>query len=463
MGPVKMLLLAVLLPTLAGCSMPLQRTGSERAIALYHERVGPRGALSLRGEDSARPGRRRAAGNRGRAPRTLTVDQAIALAQENSAQLAALEAGAVTAEAATLAADKHNNPELRISQLRLDQILTGEPQIRAALRVSPDRPGEIDADVAEARVEHAEALAEAREEEIAIEADVRWLFDDVALLDAEIAAAEAVAAARRSLAAQMKKRLDAAEATSLDETMAELSAVEAEANSASLRARRSEVLGDLLDRLGFAPDSSVEVIGEPPLAWPPAAIASEGALVEASLRRRPEVEIAAARINAADARAFAERGKRWPWFSFFELGYELTPDTMTGVTTGLGWTFQAGVELPIFDTNRAGVAASDAAKTSAERALAAEVERVAREVRMRLREVQSAAALVTEYRSRALPAAARAGNAASRALEGRNVDVLEALSVDERRVLVEVRLLELLRRYRTAVDELRRAVGGRLP
>jgi len=262
----------------------------------------------------------------------------------------------------------------------------------------------------------------------------------------------------------MTTRLEGAEATSIDEAMAELAAVEAEANSAFLRARRSEVLGALLDRLGFAPDSSVEVLGEPPLAWPPPALAPEAALVEAALRRRPEVEVAAARINAADARAFAERGKRWPWFSFLELGYEFAPSTVApSPTSGLGWTFQAGVELPIFDTNRAGVEASRAARSAAERALSAEVEKVAREVRARLREVQAAAALVTEFRARALPAAERAGSASARALEGRNVDVIRALSVDERRVLVQVRLLGLLRRYREAVAALRLAVGGRLP
>ncbi|MDC3960286.1 TolC family protein [Polyangium jinanense] len=469
MGTVKTfaaLLPAALLPALAGCSVPLQMSGSERAIAMYRESLGPRGSLSVRHDESTRrDAARHQTSTPDAAPRVLTVEDAVVLAKKNSAQLSALEAGAATAEAGIAAANKHTNPELRISQIRLNQFVEGEPQIRTAVRFSPDRPGDVDAEVAEARAEQAEAQAEARAEEITIEADVRWLFDDVALIDAEIAAARAVAEARRALAAQMKNRLAAAEATSIDEAMAELAAVEAESDLAEQQAHRREVLGELLDRIGLEPGASVEVVGEPPLAWPPPDLPSEQALIEEALRRRPEVAIAAARIDAADARAYAERARRFPWFSFVELGYQFTPGTPAtpGTLTGLAWTFQAGVELPIFDTNRAGAAAAGAAKTSSERALAGEVEQVAREVRARLREAEASRALVTEFRTRALPAAAQAGTASKRALEGRNVDVVEALSVDAQRVKVELRLLALVRRYRTAVSELRRAVGGHFP
>ena len=95
--------------------------------------------------------------------------------------------------------------------------------------------------------------------------------------------------------------------------------------------------------------------------------------------------------------------------------------------------------------------------------IAGEVELVAREVRLYLREAQAVRALVIELRARALPAAERAANARSRALEGRSASVIDALAVDAQRVKVELRLLGLVRRYRTAVSELRRAVGGRLP
>lgn len=464
MGPVRFsqrrrraaILLAPLCFSLAGCSLPLQTAGSERAIALYREGRSPSGALALRREGhEGREGRARSAG----APDALTADAAVAMAKENSAQLAALNAHADTAAAEVEATDQYPNLELTVSSLRLDQIVEGGARVRPALRLSPPRPGEVGAKVAEARAAEAAARAEAHAAELTIEADVRWLFDDVLLLDAEIAAADAVAEARRSLAARLKERLKASETTSIDEAMAELSAVEAEQDSEDFRARRRETLGELLDRVGVDPAAPVRIVGDPMATWPPPELPAEEALVEAALRSRPEVQIAAARIDAADARLYIERGKRWPWLSSVELGYAFAP----GIPAGLGWTLQFGIDLPIFNTNRAAVTAADTARTAEKRALAAEVERVAREVRKCLREAQATAALVTALRGRALPVAERAGAETKRALEGRNIDVIRALSVDEHRVLVELRLLRLVRRYRTAVAELRRAVGGRLP
>ena len=83
-----------------------------------------------------------------------------------------------------------------------------------------------------------------------------------------------------------------------------------------------------------------------------------------------------------------------------------------------------------------------------------------REVRDRLREARAAGALVEEFRARALPAAERAGVEVARALDSRKIDGLEALSLEERRDAARVKFLRLVRDYRTALAELRTAVGG---
>ncbi len=445
-----------LFPALTGCSAPLQSTGSDRAIAIYRESLGPRGAMSFRHDDVEPRGNVRGTSDTNSVPATLTAESAVVMAKKNSARLIALQASAAAAEAIVAAADRRKNPELRVSQLSLDQLVDGRPQVRTALRFFPDRPGAVAADIAEARAKQAQALANLHATESTIEADVRWSFDDVLLLDAEITAARSVAQNRQSLATQMQARLAASEATSLDEALAELSALEADADLASQEVRRREALGSLFDCIGIPSDASVEIIGDPPLAWPPAELLSEQTLVEQALRQSPNVAVAAARIDAADAHFFAERAKRFPWFSFLELGYDFAPNT----PRGFGWTFQGGVDVPIFDTNRNGIAASNATKTAVQRAFDAEVEKVARDVRARLREAQLAAMLVTEYRARALPSAEKAAKEAQKALESRHIDTIRALSVDERRAVVQLRLIRLIRRYRTAISELRRISGS---
>lgn len=443
-------------PALAGCSAPMQSTVSDRAIAIYRESLGPRGAMSFRHDDIEHHDGAPETNDAHSIPGTLTADAAVVMAKKNSVRLVALQTTAAAAEASVAAADRRKNPELRISQLRLDQLAEHNPQVRTAVRFFPDRPGAVAADIAEARAEHADALANLHAEESTIDADVRWSFDDVLLLDAEIAAARTVAKTRQSLATQMQARLAASEATSLDEALADLSALEADADLALQEGRRREALGSLFDRIGIPSDASVEIVGDPPLAWPPAELPSEQTLIERALRQSPNVAVAAARIDATDARAFAERAKRFPWFTFFEVGYQFAP----GTPTGLGWTFQGGVDVPIFDTNRNGIVASNAAKTAAQHTFEAEVEKVSRDVRVRLRAVQLAEKLVTEYRARALPTAEKAGKEAQRALESRNIDTIRALSVDERRAVVQLRLLRLIRNYRTAISELRRASGN---
>ncbi|WP_437588661.1 TolC family protein [Sorangium sp. So ce1000] len=440
----------LLCAALSGCSSPPRPAASDRAIALYREGRVSAGAPALR---------REGAGPRAGAPRAMTVDDAVAWARGHSAELAAQSARAGAAAAQVDAEDHLENPELRISNIELERIIEREPRVSTALRFPVNRPGEVDAKVAAARVDEAKALADAREIEIALEADVRSLFDEVLLLDAEIAAADAVAEARRSLATWMKGQLAASRTTAIDEAMTELTAVDAEQDGVDLRAQRSAALAALLARMGLDPAAPVRLIGAPKTAWPPPELPTEDAAVELALKRRPEIELAAAQGDAADAALHAERGARWPWLSFVEIGYDFRPESVLG----LGWTLGLGIDLPVFDTHRAAVVAADAARRAEQRALGAAVERVTREVRTSLAEAQAVRALVTELRSRMTPAAEHAGAEAQRALDGHNVDVGRALEVDERRVRLELRLLRFVRRYWTAVGELRHAVGGRLP
>ena len=48
-------------------------------------------------------------------------------------------------------------------------------------------------------------------------------------------------------------------------------------------------------------------------------------------------------------------------------------------------------------------------------------------------------------------------------LQAHDVDVVLALMVDVRRVRVELLFLDAIRRYRAAVADLRRSIGGPLP
>lgn len=445
----------VVLALVAGCHAPPQTRGSNEALAIYRRSVRPDQTIQFHGRSSAPVPR----AEPGAAETALTVDMAIALAKRNSARLAAIDARIVAADAAIEAAGQRNNPELRATNVRvaraIDLGLT--PRVVPRLRFSPERPGEIPAREAEARAASNEARAEARFEETAIESEVRWLFDDVVLLDAEIAAADRAAATRRRLATQTRERLATATATSIDVSLADLHALEADARLAERRSRRELVVAELLDRIGRPPGTKLQLQGDP-TAWPPPPLPSEQTLIETALKRSPRVAGAAARIDGASARVDLEQTRRWPWFRFVEVGYELE----ASVTNVPLWTVGAGVELPILSANGGAIREAEASRTAAKQRFEAEVESIVRDVRARLREANAAAIMVSDFRNAALPMLEHASTETARALESGTIDVLRALSVDERRSLVELQLLQLVRRHRMAVDALRRAVGGPL-
>ncbi|MBX3203712.1 MAG: TolC family protein [Labilithrix sp.] len=449
---------ATSLLALTACWSPHETRGATEALAIYRQSARADGPPRFRGPDEGRAaGEVRRAAPLPNAP--LTIDSAIRLAKASSARLAEMERRVAVAEASVEAAGQRANPDVRAVNVRLARAIdTGrDPRVAPRIRFTPERPGEIAARQAEARAGADEARALVRAEELAVEAEVRWLFDDVVLLDAEIAAAERIALARRKLAAQTREQLATATATAVDASLADLSAVEAEAHAAERRSRRALVVAALLDRVGL-PATAKPVLEGNAGAWPPSPLPSEQTLIEAALKTSARVSGAAARIDGADAHLHLEQTRRWPWFRFVEVGYEFERSN-TNVPL---WTVGAGVELPIFSANGGAIRQAEASKAAAQRGLEAEVEQIVRDVRARLREANATAALVTEFRRVALPALERASSEAARALDSGGIDTLRALTVEERRCHVEVELFRLVRQYRVAVDALRRAVGGPL-
>lgn len=429
--------------TLTACYSPSRTAAPDRALMVY------RASRSARAEapPDVVP------------PQTLTLEGAVAMAKSRSARVAAGQARIAVAEARTEEAGQIENPQVRVSNIRLDQYVNDKPRLDVGLRISPARPGEIDANVAFARAEESEVRAEVLVEQQEDEAEVRWLFEEVLLFDAELTALDAAVEARRRLGSVVKARLDRQLATRIDDAYAELSSMEAEQDRAEARALRGAAYEALMDRLGLPRTAEVKLVGEPPSADRLPELPGEEAVVEAALRARPEIAAAAARIDAASAETYLQKAKRWPWFSFVQFGYEFEPD----IEDPLGFSFQAGIEVPLFSLNSGGVRRAEAEGAEARRTFEAEVERIAREVRDRLREARAARELVLTFRNGAIPAADRAASEVKAALDVGQVDLLQMELVEERRIELRMQELKRLRDYYEARAELRQAAGGKLP
>jgi outer membrane protein TolC len=369
----RLLLGAATLSAITACGPPPETRGSAVALGIYRRSLRPDGSVVPAGS-GAGP---RAGSDAGEASHDapLSVDAAVRMAMRSSASLGELSKRVIEAEAAVDAAGQRTNPDIRVTNVRVARAIEGEPQaVTPRLRYSPERIGEISARQAEAHAKVREARAAVHAEQIAIEMEVRWLFDEIVLLDAEIAATERMAAAQRRRAEQAQDQVATSTVTAVDASLADLRAVEAEARTAERRSRRALALGELLDRMGLPAGAEPRLEGNAEV-WPPTPLPSEQTLIESALDRSPVVAGAAAQIDGASARARLERTRRYPWFRFVEVGYELAPRSIVNgqplETTIPPLTVGAAVELPILSTNEGGVRRAEAAGDAAKRHLEA--------------------------------------------------------------------------------------------
>lgn len=388
----------------------------------------------------------------------LTLDDAIRRATGASAKLAAVRAQAAQAQARVGDAGRVHNPELRVSDVRADEIARDEPKAKVRLRFRPPRPLENGALTAEAEAEARAAESAITTEEDCIEARIIELFARIHAVEAEMATRQRVASLEQDLASRLASRVAQSESTALDQAMAELKAEDAGADVGDARAERLNLLGELGDAIGATVPESTTIEGGSLITTAPVQLPTERELVEQTLRRAPSLSAAASRIDAATARGDAERAKQWPWFTFLDVGYVFEP-TAPGSPEGRNWLFGGGIDLPVFDWNQGGVDAADAAQVEAEREFDAEVQKVVREVRGKLRDVNTAADALRRFRTGPIQAAAHAGEEVGRALQAGRMDDVAALAARSKQAAVQLAELKLLRRYLVALGELEAATG----
>lgn len=390
--------------------------------------------------------------------REAALDDLITRAKRTSPKLALLRARANRVRAEVAAAAPLENPELRVSGVRIDEIVADEPEVNVRLRVRPPRPVEGSALQAEAEAKATAAEADVLVEERRIEARVRRLVSKVRALHDALDAVEDVSELRRELAQKLAARLEDSRATELEQAIAELDAEQAYADWDELRAEYEEELGELGDIVGgtFDPESSSFDAAPAPIA--PDRVPAEETLVSAAIRREPRLAVAAAKLDEANARGAAERARQWPWLSFVDVGYVFEPARDDRIA-GTAWQLGAGLTVPVFDWNQGAVDAADAASVEASSAYDARLSDLVTDVRAARRELVAAARSVRELESRSLSAARRATEASRGALEVGESDDLADVRVRLREAMLLVGQARRLERYWTAAAKLESLTG----
>jgi outer membrane protein TolC len=287
---------------------------------------------------------------------SLTEEQAVALALRESPQVKSRRDFLEESEAQTEASLAWNNPLVRATGLRYDELI--EPGLgdrsygrhplyhaSVGMRWSPPGLGERSAVRAAGLAHEADArmeLAVVRRDTVAL---VRRLHAEILSDDAELTLDRDVAEQRAKLRALVKSRLERQAATMLDQSLSEVDYLDAQAQLAELEVRRRAAYDELRIQLGLPSDQAITLVpsDDEGCSAPESAVR----LAERARAANPRLRLLNAELGAADA----ERRRRWmeliPWFDYLQVSYGFAGDNNPGYVA-----FQLQLTLPLLDWKR---------------------------------------------------------------------------------------------------------------
>lgn len=282
----------------------------------------------------------------------LTEAQAVELALQNSPQLQAHGHAVDEAAALTEASLAWNNPLLRISGARSDQLLEPALQGRSygdhpffhasiGLRWSPPGLGERALRRADGLARETEArmqLAAARRDTVAL---VRTLHAQILDDDRQLALLRDVVEQREQLRALIGQRLALQSATLLDQSLTEVEYLDARSQLAELELRRRAAFDQLRIQLGLPTGASITLAPSADTCGTPEDVAGTTAKAR---RVDPQVPVLEMQLGAVDVERRRRRLQLLPWFDYLQVGYGFAGDQRSGFVA-----LQLQLTLPVLD------------------------------------------------------------------------------------------------------------------
>ena len=386
---------------------------------------------------------------------SLTVEQAMQLAQESSTAIRVEQANVVLSQARISQAGQIRNPEIRYSQEKIENGFGDDSRMDVEFRVRPPRPGEIGARQSMAKASKRAAQASLAREKNRVNSRVRTLFREIGFVKAEIQASTKSVEQRRQLVDLARLRTQRALGTQIDVALAEIAFHEAKQDLTELQGEYDILNKELLRLIGLPQNIRLTLKQEPLDELVIEELAPLEIYIAQALKNRLELDIAASRIDSARAQTFLEKSQAWPWFSHIKVGYEMRPDrSFDGAVTG-GFA----LEIPLFSLNLGGIEEAESRESLRRSEYELEVEDIVAEVQSQYRKVQMAAEALITLRDGSKVAAEAATEAARAAMNAGQVVVQELALIEERAAATHRQWLKALRRYHREYTQLLRRVA----
>jgi outer membrane protein TolC len=383
----------------------------------------------------------------------LTAYQAYALAIAGSPELAAAEARVEVAEAGIQAARQLDNPQLRLTNFNVDDVVNNKPGMNIGLRVPIPRPGTIHAKVEGARLgaEGQRGLAEDTRRQL--RARIFKLYARMAMLRADLEQHTRAGQLRGGQRDEIGARASASVATDLDVALAEVAHVQSLDQAARIEGEMTRVAAELQRILGATEPPTLQVDpGELKLRD---LELDRDALTERAMGSRPELRMANTLVGQAQAEVYLARSEAYPWFDWAQVQYRAGPNANAS-----SWGFGVAMTLPVFSLNRGAIKASRALVRQREFEERAQIAAVASEVGEAVERVEQTARRVKELETKLLPQIETATRAAGAALAAGALDPVTASTVATRMVEARRTHIAALLEHREAVIDLETAIGG---
>ena len=387
----------------------------------------------------------------------LGENEAVSMAIASNRTLKDLRARLSVSRAAIEVAGQWEDPQLRISEIALDDIVDGKPTMEFALRFPFTQPGSINAK------KHATALAhqalktrfKGSEHEVTIA--VKRAFKKLAILDLDIQEVDREIVVRVAHLELVKRRLDAGVSVEVDLALATLPHARALDEKEALVGERASQLFELAKLLGLSTVPRLKLEGDLYDKKTSTPMASSKKLIERALTARPELREAALQLGRAEARAFIAERRRWPWPDFAQINYEIRHPLEP-----MRYGFALALKIPVFEWagDRLNLHTAEITlRKVQEESLIREIERQVRDARSRVELLEKR---LVNLRETMLPAATASAEAVKRALEAGTLDPLRASVVEGRRIRAKRAYLKVLSRYYDAIYDLEQALGPAL-
>ncbi|MBL8174900.1 MAG: TolC family protein [Bryobacterales bacterium] len=388
---------------------------------------------------------------------SLTVEEAVALALKNHPDGVVARASRDVAAAQVQTAAVLPQPELRVSfnNFAIDPEMM-EARSNLGVRWSPPRPREmaLQRQVAQARQSGVDASVRGFEARLA--AETRLAFRRAAIAAERAGTAQQAVTLRARVLDVVRRQVAAGLKEASEADLAELTVADAEAELRRARGAADTELRTLRRWMGVSDASPYVLAPEPGLMETPAAVLLRADPQAEAARMRTELQQAATACRETDLIAAIARNQRYPWISFTQVTRRVSTLENRGP-----WSFQFGVDLPLFRTQAKAEQKVAEAQGSRCRAQQKALEwRVRNEVSEAMAALETARQELAEMERVRLGIAAKAWERAKTALAGGRSDQVDVLLAEVRTVALRERWLERRMEYARLEAQYEHAVGG---